>query len=403
MRRARLGAAAALAAALAAAAAGAHQTSLSYSTWELDAKGAFVRARISQLDLSRLGLAFEGGAAGADPVAAYLEGHLGLSAGGIRCAATSAPTPREAPEGWTDYAWRVSCGAGGARSIESTLFLDVAPSHLHFTRVVDADGHSTERVLSEAEPRWNLPAAAAAPVAGPQRGSTLVDYVSLGIEHILTGWDHIAFALALLLLAANLREVAVLATSFTAAHSVTLALATLGVVRPPAAPVEAMIGFSIALVAAENVWIVSGRGRAVPFAIAAGLLALLAAPVCTVPRLALAGLALFSLCHFGWLALSQRPAALRAAVAFAFGLIHGFGFAGVLAQLELPREHLVPALFGFNFGVELGQLSVVAVAWPLLWALARAGGARAAALAAEAGSAAVCGLGVYWFLVRSLG
>jgi len=92
---------------------------------------------------------------------------------------------------------------------------------------------------------------------------------------------------------------------------------------------------------------------------------------------------------------------LRAAVAFAFGLVHGFGFAGVLGELELSLDRMVPALLGFNVGVEVGQLAVVAVVWPLLRGLARLGGGGVERAAAEAASAAVCGLGVYWFVTRS--
>ncbi len=112
------------------------------------------------------------------------------------------------------------------------------------------------------------------------------------------------------------------------------------------------------------------------------------------------GVALFTLCHFELLARSSRPARLRVAIAFAFGLVHGFGFAGVLDELALPRERLLPALFGFNVGVELGQLAIVALAWPLLRALARA---RVGPLASELASAAVCGLGAFWFVTRAFG
>jgi len=122
-----------------------------------------------------------------------------------------------------------------------------------------------------------------------------------------------------------------------------------------------------------------------------------------VPPLALVGLALFSFCHFGLLERADHPARLRAAVAFAFGLIHGFGFAGVLAQLELPPSRLAVALFGFNAGVELGQLGVVAAVWPALALLARTHRGRFHRLVAEAGAAAICGLGVFWFLTRALG
>jgi hypothetical protein len=290
--------------------------------------------------------------------------------------------------------------------VTSTFLLDEAPTHLHFARVETLDGAVRERVLSEAEPSWTLDAAAGASAGAEAAGTTFAGYLALGVEHIATGWDHLAFVLALLLLAGSLREVAGLVTGFTVAHSVTLALAVLGVVRPEPAAVEALIGFSIALVAAENGWLLGGRGRAVPALVTAGLLALAAlalAGVGAVPAGALAGLALFSACHFALLDRVERPARLRAAVAFAFGLIHGFGFAGILAELSLPPGRLVPALVGFNLGVELGQLAIVALAWPALVALGRIASGRPQRAVAELGSAAVCGLGLFWFLTRTFG
>lgn len=390
---------------LAAPAAWSHQKSTSYSTWALEADGARISARISQLDLSRVGLAFRSDEPG-DPVAGYLARSLLLRAGDVPCPPASRPTQRQAPEGWVIYAWRVSCppeAAAGPRSLVTRLLLDAAPSHLHFARLALPEGRTLERVLSQDAPRWELPAAHTPAPGRAQSGTSLPGYVVLGMEHILTGWDHVAFVLALLLLAGTLGEVATLVTAFTVAHSVTLGIATLGLVRPAAAPVEALIGFSIALVAAENSWLLAGRDRIVPAAVAGGVVLLALVPGGAVGAGALLGLALFSLCHFGLLARSHRPTRLRAVLAFAFGLVHGFGFAGVLAQMELPRARVVPALFGFNVGVELGQLAVVLVVWPALHQLARLAQGRPARLVTEVASAAICGLGLYWFVLRSLG
>ena len=148
---------------------------------------------------------------------------------------------------------------------------------------------------------------------------------------------------------------------------VTLGLAVLGVVRPESGAVEALIAFSIALVGAENGWLLGGRGRGVPRVVVGSLLVLALVSLLgpgVVSALTLAGLALFSGCHFALLEGTGSPARLRAAVAFAFGLVHGFGFAGVLAEMALPTGRLVPALFGFNLGVELGQLGIVMLIWP---------------------------------------
>ena len=386
----------------------AHGRSLSYSSWRITSDGAAVTVRIPRLELTRLAV---------DPilepgtrahVTQLLAESVRLTSHGVACPASVDPTPVNGPEGWVIYEWAVKCPDPGAPVITSTLLLDVAPTHLHFARVELPDGTVREAVLSEAQTTFALgELGGGAKGASASAGTTLGGYIALGIEHIATGYDHIAFVLALLLLAATFGEVAALVTGFTVAHSLTLALAVLGVVRPDSSAVEALIGFSIALVAAENSWLLGDRPRLVPVAVVAGLLALAGASLGGVGAVAaptLVGLALFSGCHFGLLARVERPARLRAAVAFAFGLVHGFGFAGVLAEMDLPASRLVAALFGFNVGVELGQLAVVAAVWPLLRWLARAGGhGRWYARTAEIGSAAICGLGLFWFVTRVFG
>jgi len=401
---ARLAIAAAL---LVAAAAAAHTRSVSYSSWRIDDAGARVRVRVPLLELSRLGLDPRLDVGTGGPAARYLADHLSLSVGDRACAVREPPVARAAAEGFAHFEWRVACEVSGGATIASAILLAEAPSHLHFARVERAGAGALERVLTAGEPGWTLPAADSDGADASQaQGTSLGGYLLLGVEHILSGWDHLAFVLALLLLARRLGEVAALVTSFTLAHSVTLALAVLGVVRPEAAAVEALIGFSIALVAAENAWLLGGRGRGVPAVATLGLLglaALAAAGVGSVSAATAGGLALFSACHFGLLARVERPGRLRAAVAFAFGLIHGFGFAGVLAEMELPAERTVPALFGFNAGVELGQLAIVCAVWPALRWLSRASPQRWYRAVAETGSAAILALGLHWFVQRTFG
>jgi len=147
-------------------------------------------------------------------------------------------------------------------------------------------------------------------------------FVLLGVEHILTGWDHLLFLLVLLLRGGGWLSLAKIITAFTVAHSVTLALAVLDVVTLPDRLVEAVIALSIAAVAAEN---------------------LVLSPV----------------------------VARRWIVSFCFGLVHGFGFSAALRELGLPAHGLLLSLFGFNAGVEIGQAVVVAVALPSLALLRR--------------------------------
>jgi hydrogenase/urease accessory protein HupE len=177
-------------------------------------------------------------------------------------------------------------------------------------RVEFADGREWVERLTPGASRATIPAI--------QGGwAVAATYLKLGIEHILLGVDHLLFVLALILIAPNTRQLVMAITAFTVAHSITLASATLGFVNVPPPPVEAAIALSIALVALEIVRAREGK----------------------------AGIAV----HAPWV------------VAFAFGLLHGLGFAGALSEVGLPAGHIPAALLFFNVGVEIGQLVFVAV------------------------------------------
>jgi hydrogenase/urease accessory protein HupE len=153
------------------------------------------------------------------------------------------------------------------------------------------------------------------------------DYTMLGIDHILSGYDHLAFVLALLLIVSGWRRLLLTVTSFTLAHSITLAAATLGVLWLPGPPIEATIALSILFLASELVKV-----------------------------------------NRGYTSLTVRYPWI---VAFVFGLLHGFGFAGALAEVGLPHNEIPLALLMFNVGVELGQLMFVAVILVLIEVLRR--------------------------------
>ncbi|MFW6731269.1 MAG: HupE/UreJ family protein [Synechococcus sp.] len=175
-------------------------------------------------------------------------------------------------------------------------------------------GTWNSRLLQGGAPMTRLQVTGSGPTAAPP---PLADVLRLGVEHILLGPDHLLFVLGLLLIVPDRWMLLKTITAFTAAHSLTLAAATVGVLRLPAAPLEAAIALSILLLAPEIVrrW----RG---------GTSLMLRQP---------------------WL------------VAFGFGLLHGAGLAGGLQELGLPKSELVPALLLFNVGVELGQLAFVVV------------------------------------------
>ncbi len=204
---------------------------------------------------------------------------------------------------------------------------DVVAEHV-FTRT------DTEVVVGEASGPW----------------STFQRFFVLGIEHIATGYDHILFLLALLLVGGGWRALVAIVTAFTVAHSLTLTLAVLDVVQLPPRLVESVIALSIAWVALENILVAETRGR--------------------------------------W------------RITFAFGLVHGFGFASILREMHLPAAGLVTSLLAFNLGVEVGQLVVVLLASPLIALLARSAHRRTIVGVA---SAAILLMALWWFTERALG
>jgi len=378
----------------------AHTKSTSYSRWnfqETESRIATVQVRLPLLELTRF-------PAGHD-WSAYLRDNLRLIAGTEPCSATEPVRQAQAPTGWAIFRWKVTCPEQGALTLRSDVLGDVLSSHLHFARVANPDGEIRERVLVAGTPQWTLETP---PGESPEDSlaTTVPGYAVLGMEHILGGWDHLAFVLALLLLATSLREVLTLVTAFTIAHSITLGLAVLGIYRPEPISIEVLIGFSIALVAIENSWLMSGQGKTIP-TFMVGLLGICAVSAIAgfgqLTALTWIGLGIFSFCHFELLRVHPRPERLRALVAFAFGLAHGFGFAGILMEIDLPAHRLIPALFGFNIGVELGQLLVVLIAWPLLRLLAKVHEGLWYRWLAEAGSAGIAGLGIYWVVLRNWG
>jgi hydrogenase/urease accessory protein HupE len=207
----------------------------------------------------------------------------------------------------------------------------------------------------------------------PTRSGIAATYLRLGVEHILTGLDHLLFVLALVLLAPAAGAILRAVTAFTVAHSITLGLAALGLARVPQAPVEAAIALSIVLVARE--------------------LALRAPGASLFPP-------------------SSAPPRAPTAMAFGFGLLHGLGFAGALREVGLPAGEIPLSLFTFNVGVELGQLGfVVLVLLVRKLFLAMVAGRRPAReplrrlpqFLAAAPARLIGGLGVFWLIDRIVG
>jgi hypothetical protein len=274
---------------------------------------------------------------------ALVEGEIVVTADGTRCAPTLEGGGDVEGDGF-GLSMTFACATPPRSLVVSMDVLRrLLPGHRHILRV-QAPGASVDTVLTGASPRADVSLAPAIDRSEPTATSSLRGAARLGVEHILTGWDHLLFLFALLLGTRGIRHVAIAVSAFTVAHSITLALAVFDVVALSPRIVEPAIAASIAYVAFEN---------------------------------------------------ALRPdAPHRWRSTFAFGLVHGLGFAGALRGLALARERLLPTLLGFNVGVELGQLLVVAAVVPFVAFALRARSNGAAMTRATSIALGVVGLAV---------
>ena len=285
--------------------------------------------------------------------------------------------------------------------LEIHAFFDLAAEHSHFASF-EFEGHMRQRFLTGEDQVWLLGSGLLGANVNNTGGNTFRAYLGQGFRHILSGLDHIVFLLALLLICRCRSDIVWAVTGFTLGHSITLSLAALGMAHPNVPAVEATIGLTIALVAVERS--TSSLDKALPLAAVCAALLLLMVPLSSMfdtPLGAgsLTGLALFSFCYLRLARELGSRGGFRVLITALFGLIHGLGFAGAFLASDVSRDMLFLPLAGFNIGVELGQLALVAMMLSLGVLVKRR--MRFQAQATELMSALVCGLGVFWFVQRS--
>ena len=377
--------------------AGAHVRSQSFSSWTVSGN---VVEGVYQVDAYRVTQLSETPEDLARLLVAHLDSRLGATQAGLACKRT-AFRPLAAPRGDMRVEVAFTCARPVSEAdVRLTIggFFDVSVSHVHYARLAYPDGRLDEIVLTQGQHE------VLAGAAGADSHNSFWSLAVLGFEHVLSGPDHSAFLLALMMLAGSLRQTAWAVTGFTLGHSVTLGLVALGLLRPDTAAIEAIIGFTVAWAAGDAL----ARARAVPpllgVAGAAGiaLVALVAAGagMLQAPLMVMLGLALFA----GSMAVARdlRGGWVAPVVATLFGLAHGAGFAGPLVELEIAPQDLAWTLLAFNLGVEGGQLLAVGIAASALGALRflRVG---VPAVAFELAGALLFALGTFWFVSRAVG
>ncbi len=389
--------------------ASAHTRSQSMSSLTLAGDTVTITFQASAREVTRLGVLDPQAVSLPSLFATHLAQSVTIERGDAMCALTRAPAPRRASTAELRFELTFQCPATQAQApvrVTNNAFFPVASRHIHFARARAADGAFEERLMTATNRTATFVFSsdgAVAPII-ETASATLMRYVSLGTQHILEGIDHVAFLIGLLLLCRRLRDVVFVVTGFTIGHSITLSLAVLGLAVPNPPVVEALIAFTIMLVAVES--LAAPRGLAAgATALALGLLAILACISMVMggalPTLVWVGLILL-VGGYAFLTRDQHHSLrLLPWLTGVFGLVHGFGFAGVLLELGLPAERLALALFGFNVGVELGQLLLVIAVWSAAMLVApRLSGTTTISIRTAAATV-LCIAGSYWFAFRA--
>ena len=256
--------------------------------------------------------------------------------------------------------WTLSCNQI-LEEIKTNVFFDRDPTHSHIARYIYDLNLSTEKLFTTQTKAWNLKDIYSSKESSVN--SSFKEYVLLGIKHISTGYDHLAFLFGLLLLNQRLKRLVLAITGFTLGHSLTLSLAVLDLVRPVNSFIEALIGFSIALLGLEFLIRHSKSNSTYVKNISYFLFLFLLLYFIFSGgsnSLGLLGLFIFSFCYLT-LVSKNLSSFFSLFIASIFGLIHGFGFGGFLFDVGFSEDNILKTLFGFNLGVEIGQLMAMSL------------------------------------------
>ncbi len=384
-------------------AARAHTLSESLSTWRIDGDTVRLQFTVPELEAKRVTASGKDLPSSAQ-LGAYLAPRLGASAAGQSCALIEGPRALAASAGYFRYDLVFKCPTASDIRIHSAAFYDLVRSHTNFAHIEDDSGRFVEQVLTQ--DHQEVAVTAEGGEGGGLENASFLTYVAMGIMHIFTGIDHMSFMLGLVLISRRVRDLLFVVTGFTLGHSLTLALAVTGVLRPEAQYIDALVALTIALIGAENI----GDGTHHPLPVALGLGAILFLMALgryfdlgvTLPTALLVGGGIFSVSYLMLTGQMRDAGRVRLLVTLVFGLIHGFGFASNLLEMRLPANRIAELLVGFNVGVEIGQVTVVLGALALAWLLVRARLAIPRPLFTDIAAAFLVGEGLCWFLERSV-
>ena len=343
----------------------AHYFSESFSKWNVVDNKVEANFSLLTLESTRIfqvenyqKIMFEENLSETDVFKIYLSQHLKVTSEGKNCSLFNEIKELNSQEGSLNLSLNFECPSNKEIKIINNALFNLVQSHIHIARIYIDNNLYTEKALFFNDQSIDLNEEK----ENNSFSNSFYKFFSLGLDHILSGYDHLLFILGLLLLVTNLKRLLLVITGFTIGHSLTLSLSVINIIQVKSSLVEALIGYTIMFVGLEYLYKENNDHRvSMIFITILSLLLLIFGNLVNpnFPYFLIFGILLFSLGYFYLLKNLNSENNLLSIITIIFGLIHGFGFGGYLLGSKISSENIFSGLLGFNLGVEVGQIIFV--------------------------------------------
>ena len=343
----------------------AHYFSESYSKWNVVDNKVEANFSLLTLESTRIfqvenyqKIMLEENLSETDVFKIYLSQHLKVTSEGKSCSLVDEIKELNSQEGSLNLSLNFECPSNKEIKIINNALFNLVQSHIHIARIYIDNNLYTEKALFFNDQSIDLNEEK----ENNSFSNSFYKFFSLGLDHILSGYDHLLFILGLLLLVTNLKRLLLVITGFTIGHSLTLSLSVINIIQVKSSLVEALIGYTIMFVGLEYLYKENNDHRvSMIFITTLSLLLLIFGNLINpnFPYFLILGILLFSLGYFYLLKNLNSENNLLSIITIIFGLIHGFGFGGFLLGSKISSENIFSGLLGFNLGVEVGQIIFV--------------------------------------------
>ena len=340
----------------------AHYFSESFSKWNVVDNKVEANFSLLTLESTRIfqvenyqKIMFEENLSETDVFKIYLSQHLKVTSEGKNCSLVDEIKELNSQEGSLNLSLNFECPSNKEIKIINNALFNLVQSHIHIARIYIDNNLYTEKALFFNDQSIDLNEEK----ENNSFSNSFYKFFSLGLDHILSGYDHLLFILGLLLLVTNLKRLLLVITGFTIGHSLTLSLSVINIIQVKSSLVEALIGYTIMFVGLEYLYKENNDHRvSMIFITTLSLLLLIFGNLINpnFPYFLILGILLFSLGYFYLLKNLNSENNLLSIITIIFGLIHGFGFGGFLLGSKISSENIFSGLLGFNLGVEVGQI-----------------------------------------------